>query len=366
MSKKAAAFIAIDQSHYIDHLAVIVSIMDIPFIVLTQDAFDSIKQFYPNIKAELQNETDITRERLISDYDVLFLSDLWSKETFLKHFSSLEKSFHKQLRRVVCPHGYSDKTFYFKAFAGEDLCLVYGQQMIDFFAKYNITETLSGIIRTGNHRYLYYRLNQSFYDKLAEELIFSGFKKKQPLIIYAPTWQDLTDSTTFFSAFMYILEKLPPEYNMLIKLHPLLELTDPASYYYILGLYEKQPNVVFTKDFLPVYPLLAKADLYLGDMSSVGYDFLTFNKPMFFLNKTPGNQQPYLFQCGTEIPNDRFKDLYSIINDNFAKDQTQLSQKRKEVYEYTFGQERSFEEIKSDILKSYDLPRWKGEVIPNG
>src|SRR4029078_13076147 len=113
------------------------------------------------------------------------------------------------------------------------------------------------------------------------------------------------------------MDQLPPDYNLLVKLHPRLELDEPGLYYHLIGKYEKKPNVLFLKDFPLVYPFLAKASLYMGDMSSVGYYFLPFDRPMFFLNQQKRDSKTdrglTLFQCGTEIHPDQYKDIHSII-----------------------------------------------------
>src|SRR5262249_34231107 len=141
-----------------------------------------------------------------------------------------------------------------------------------------------------------------------------------PIILYAPTWMDLEESSTFFDTYQYLLGNLPADYNMIVKLHPRLELDDTVNYYHIVGKYESKPNILFLKDFPLVYPLLAHTDLYIGDMSSVGYDFLPFNKPMFFLNKQKRDihhdRSSYLFRCGVSLLPDRFAQIYDVIAKN--------------------------------------------------
>lgn len=337
--------------------------MDIPLVVLGEEEAVLAHRYYPGVTVEQRDESDITPQSLISQYDILFLSDLWPKDKFFKQFGELEKTLHKELRRVFCPHGFSDKAFYFKMFANEDLCLVYGQHMIDFFAEQHILETLSGIVTIGNYRYLYYKQNQAFYEKLVEEELISHFDKKRPVIVYAPTWTDFENTTTFFNSYEFVMGQLPQDYNLIVKLHPRLELEDPANYYRIIGQYEKQPNILFTKDFLPVYPLLAKADVYLGDMSSVGYDYLIFDKPMLFLNKhaekpDKSNKRPYLFNCGIEIIPSQFSRIYRFVAQSLEDNQIELSPTRREAYRYTFGAERPFNVIKAEILEACNLPRW--------
>src|SRR5438105_1920604 len=59
---------------------------------------------------------------------------------------------------------------------------------------------------------------------------------------------------------------------------------DPDHYYKVMPEKTSKHNLLFITDFPLIYPLLAKTDIYLGDVSSIGYDFLFFQKPMFFFN----------------------------------------------------------------------------------
>jgi hypothetical protein len=348
------------QVHYIDHLAVICILMDIPLIFTDPIDQELGIQYYPGLNSKLLEYKEMTPEYLMTNYEVLFMTDLWDKYTFHEKFGPFEKKHQKILRHVHCPHGFSDKGFYLKKVADEDIALLYGQNMIDQLKHHHVFANLGNYVITGNYRYSFFKQHRSFYDEIVEKEVFSKFSKKQSVILYAPTWLDLEESTTFFDAYSYILGNLPDNYNLIVKLHPRLELDDTVNYYQIVGKYEKKPNIIFLKDFPLVYPLLAHTDIYLGDTSSVGYDFLPFNKPMFFLNKqkrdSKTDRSVYLFRCGIDIKPDAYPLLYQFIAANLEDDQIRFSQIREEVYKYTFGSEKSITEIKSDIIAAYNQP----------
>jgi len=50
----------------------------------------------------------------------------------------------------------------------------------------------------GNYRYTYFKQNRAFFDHVVKEEVLSRFSKPQPTILYAPTWLDLEESSTFF------------------------------------------------------------------------------------------------------------------------------------------------------------------------
>jgi len=327
--------------------------MDIPLLFLDEFDFQCGKKYYPGLSAFKVDYSQFSPEYLINHFDVSFMSDLWDRETIKEKFSSLEKKYGKRWRNVHCPHGFSDKGFYLQKTAMEDVALLYGDNMIDQLKHYGVWDLVNHYVITGNYRFTYFKQHKAFYDAIFHDEIQSRFDKVRPLILYAPTWLDLEESTTFFDYYSHILDHLPDEYNLLVKLHPRLELDDTVSCYRIMGKYEKKKNVFFLKDFPLVFPILAHTDIYLGDMSSIGYDFLAFDKPLFFLNKQKkelNDRSSFLFQCGTAIEPENFLNLYSVIEKSIQNDKENFSGVRKAMWEYTFGKERSFSEIKTDIL----------------
>jgi CDP-glycerol glycerophosphotransferase (TagB/SpsB family) len=359
IEKKGIALNPQAQTHYIDHLAVVCVAMDIPLLFIDEQDYNFGNTMYPGLNAQQEEFQNLNPEYLIARYDVLFMSDLWDRRTFHQKYAPLEKKYKKQLRHVHCPHGFSDKGFYLMKCANEDITLIYGQNMLDQLKHHGVFEHLNEYVISGNMRYSYYQQHKQFYDNLVQQLVFQKLDKSKPTILYAPTWLDLEESTSFFDAYQEIIGSLPDDYNLIVKLHPRLELDDNVRYYQIIGKYENKPNILFLKDFPLVYPLLAHTSIYIGDMSSVGYDFLAFNKPMFFLNKQQRDSQfdrgLYLFRCGVEIKPEDFSQLYQIIEKNIPLDK-QFHSLRKEVYDYTFGKERPFADIKADIIRAYNKP----------
>jgi hypothetical protein len=360
VEKKSVGIIPASVNYHLDHLAVICSLMNIPLMCIDDSEFDFASKFYPGLDVRKIEYEDFKPEYFINHYDVLFASDPWDRETFQAVYQKLEQQYQKQLRYVFCPHGFSDKGFYFKECADEDILLVYGQNMLDQFKHHEVLERLHSYVMVGNYRLTYYKMHRQFYDHLVKDVIVDHFDKSRTTILYAPTWFDGEQSSSFFDAASILLDRLPSEYNIIVKLHPRLELDDIAQYYHIIGKYEDRPNILFLKDFSPVYPILAYADIYIGDMSSVGYDFLSFNKPMFFLTKgrqDSNSRNAYLHRCGIEITPDQYEKTFQIIENNLRHDQEFFGKIREDVYHYTFGDEKSFSEIKKDIIEAYNKPR---------
>lgn len=347
-------------SHLTEHLAPICVIMDMPLLLTDEKHAVEAQKLYPKLKVKLMDWEDVTPQFLIEHYDVFFQSEPWKRHEFYANFRGLEEAYQKEVRNVHCPHGFSDKVFWLEKCVWEDIVLIYGENMIDLFKSLGVAEHLNAAPRVGNYRYLYYKLYQSHFDRLAEERVWSRFKRNQPTILYAPTCHDQDHTTSFMHA-AQLFEKLPSSYNLLVKIHPALEETDGPAVYQMMGKYEKKENIVFIQDFPPVYPLLAKSDLYIGDMSSIGYDFLSFNRPMFFLNQTKKDAKKdrnlFLYRCGFEILPEQYGELYQILDEQLPFDQERYGSIRKEIYRYTFGEEIPFDTIKERIMEATFSPK---------
>ncbi len=356
--KKGVAINYASHIHYNDHLAPISVIMGIPLMVVEEKDFDACKKYYPSVDIQLIDYQDFNPEYLISHFDVLFMSDLWDRDTFREKFAPLEKRYGKVMRNVHCPHGFSDKGFYLRKTAKEDIALVYGQNMLDQFKDEGVFDDLNQFVLTGNYRYTYYKMHKEHFDHLADEIVFNRLDPSKKTILYAPTWMDLEESSTFFELYTHILDNLPDDYNLIVKLHPQLELDDTSKFYQIIGKYQKRENIVFLTDCPLVFPLLARSALYLGDMSSIGYDFLAFNRPLFFLNKRDRDPDTtrglFLYRCGVDIRPANYPNLYSIITTYLESGEDTFSSIRKKIYDYTFGEERSFNAIKQEIIAAYN------------
>lgn len=210
----------------------------------------------------------------------------------------------------------------------EQHLLLYGQKMIDY-----IDEATGGSVppytHIGNFRHRYWRQNQAFFDSLIEKTFPLDPTKKT--LVYLPTWDDGESSSSYFHHCEQIVKELSSHYNLIIKPHPNLLEQDLKGISEELA--ENYP-IFHAPKFLPIYPLLDRADIYLGDFSSIGYDFLTFNRPMFFLNTQKRDASSdlglYIFQCGKEI--DHTQKLLPQLQDP----QEELQSTRKQVYDYTF------------------------------
>lgn len=298
-------------STHLDHLGVLSAILEIPLIVTDEKTYQLAKRYYPFCAVQLCEPSDLSLEYLAQSYDVIFETGHFFRAELAP---ALQLLYGKQMRFVYCPHGYSDKSTEGK----QDIALVYSE--------------------TGNYRLPFYLQHKAFYDARVNEVI--RFKKRLPIALYAPTWHARETPSSFLSSTQAIIEELGGDLNLIIKPHPYLFEQYPAQVIAVMGRYENHPSVHFLTDFPPIYPLLDKCAFYIGDYSSIGYDFLAYDRPLFFLPSD--GPMTALHQCGTCVHS--LKQLL-ISEDTF-------SEARRKLYAQVFGEEKPFDVLRKAIYSS--------------
>lgn len=299
-----AGLIFDDSRHYLDHLAPFCALLGCPLIFCEPELAEIATRFYPDLSIQYVPIWEIKLPKFTITCDTTPI---------------LKAGFPNQSTQILwLPHGNSDKGWngpYFESLQGE-IALVYGQRMIDFMSEKGV---FPKIIRVGNFRYAYYSKHLKK-DKLHEKNF-----------LYAPTWDDLENNNSFWTAFPLLAKQIPKDCNLWIKLHPNTIRQYGPQIEQIIGQYMAQPNIHFLPDEPPIYPLLAKCAGYIGDMSSIGYDFLTFNRPMYFLN---AKSFLPLHKCGLNLDPKNF---------DFSLDNS-YSQIQKTLYQYTFDAQTNWKE----------------------
>ena len=315
---KSAGLIYDHSIHYIDHLAPFCSLKKWPLIVCEGAIADLARRFYPDLQVIESNPRCLFLPPTIVSCGTKSL---------------IESSLGIQIASKILwlPHGNSDKGWkvpFFESLQGSETALVYGQKMIDFMAKKN---AFPPTIHIGNFRLYYAHKHRLFYKKIIKEEIH--LPKQNKTYLYAPTWQDAEDNSSFWKVFPSLASHLPNTCNLLVKIHPNTYSQHLIEIEVLIGRFQHKKNIFFLIDFPPIYPLLDLCDAYIGDMSSIGYDFLKFDRPMFFLNTKKGNAQNdpslFLYRCGIEIPPDQIPALFTLDGGSFTKI-------RKQIYDYTF------------------------------
>lgn len=305
MRKQGIAFT--QWSNHLDHLAPICELLDIPVIVDTPELAEIAAQFYPGLRVRLEHDP---KSDALIDYEVVFHA------TRVPRSVPREVGFPRHMRFVHCPHGWSDKVWWNKWMALEDVTLIYGDAQLRLFEEYGTAPYLKSYVRAGNYRYRYYLEQRKRLDRLVAERVYARLDPHRATILYTPTWNDIDSSSSFFAACAPMIEQLPKHYQLIIKIHPLMDYQAQARVDQLIASCSNRHRVVCLKEFPLVFPLLSCAAIYIGDRSSVGYDYLAFRRPMFFL-KTEDQRHvgvSRLDACGTAIHESQFGELYDVID----------------------------------------------------
>lgn len=315
---------------YLDHIGVLASILKIPLIVTEPDIVTTAQFFYPQLTCILKDPLEFSLKFLADNYDAIIVSGHFLTADMMPLFDTL---CDKKMRMIYCPHGNSDKGHSLKDGPKKDISLVYGKQMLDLLKKTGALKKISSYIICGNFRAHFYLNNKSFYDHMVDTAIYPHLDKQKKTLLYAPTWSDQENTSSFFDQCENIIKVLHRDFNLIIKLHPFLEEQAPAYVYSVIEKHKHTKNILFLSNFPPIYPLLNICDGYLGDFSSVGYDMLFFGKPMFFF----GSNEGAIYKCGQEIPADT--NPLTFIKENWQWNKDHFVSIRKKTYSYVFEEE---------------------------
>jgi hypothetical protein len=325
--------------HYLDHLGPFCALLDWPLIICDPSIFENAKKFYPNL-------------RLIEAPGPFGLGE-WISKQFTHIVSCSPRPLLQaalggfSFEPIWLPHGNSDKgqiSPYFEALHQESTLLVYGQKMSNFLKRDSILAERPRIIQIGSFRNLYYQKMASFYDKIS--LNYSFENPSLPTLLYAPTWEDSEGNCSFWNAFEILSRTLPASINLLVKPHPNTIHAHAPRIERLIGQH-RAGNLQFLLDLPLIYPLLSRCSALLGDRSSIGYDFLHFDRPMLFLDPHSLKNGRDLLSCGLPMAPDR------VFQCDWYAGRENLFQKRRSMRSFVFD-EISLKELRLKVLSATD------------
>ncbi|MBI3236594.1 MAG: hypothetical protein HYZ48_02670, partial [Chlamydiales bacterium] len=251
-SKKAVCgLIYGPQMHYVDHLAVLCDILKVPLLVTEEEIVQVVQTYYPNLDCRLYDYFSIGNE-VVSFYEIVFQSV--PRSFFDEAFFFSQKMAQKKVHTIWIPHGNSDKgnsISYMEGLNQEEAALLYGKQMCEYLQRKGSFDQLKGYVLTGNFRHTYYLENRPFYDSLVEREVLAKLPPSEKVVLYAPTWIDYERSSSFFDATVPLIENLPPQWNLIIKLHPNLKMQKLWEVGEMIEKYRDVPRVLFLDGFPP-------------------------------------------------------------------------------------------------------------------
>ena len=357
MTFKSAGILS-DQTLYLDHLIPVCELLDAPLFVTDEKVFAFGRKYYPpSFPIHYKTSQKLTPDFLVKNFNLILHPYYWAKQLTDHLFSEAQKAHRKKLRFLFVPHGNSDKGWHsdcMENYLHLDRALIYGIQMKEFLiAKHSLPEYFF----MGNLRLQYYHKHRAFFDALIDKVVAPYIDLKRKTLLYAPTWTDHENSCSLFQFVESVITHILPSWNMIVKIHPMLWEKQHAHTENLIHSLQGKKNLLFLKEFPLVYPLFSISNAYLGDHSSLGYDFLSANKPLFFLNPTGRSiidPSRLLHQCGVDVSLEKdLRKILAIQDDPFRK-------KRKKFYEHSFFPITA-EEVRKNIVNYYKKLSQEGE-----
>lgn len=102
--RHVAGLIYGNDPHYIDHLAPLCSLLEIPLIVTDEEIKESLDIFYPKL-AVIYIDTLSATSYVAEHYDILFYCG--ARAFFDDIFFFQQKLMNKKIHTIWCPHGNS-------------------------------------------------------------------------------------------------------------------------------------------------------------------------------------------------------------------------------------------------------------------
>jgi hypothetical protein len=353
------------EPHQVEHLAPWCEALGFPMLLPEQPDLASAARVYPGVAVERlagwtmpQTIGQLRAAVRKRGARVVLYSDLFGRNALRALFGGRRDA----PRVAYVPHGFSEKRQdWARGTAFQDIAVLYGQHAFDQLVALGVAPYLHHFLVSGNLRRAYHARHAAWFGSLLEPLGLAGARPGRTLL-YAPTWQDAIGSSSFFRAFAGFVGALPADWRLIVKLHPHLERYAQALDE--LAVLTRGRDVHLVRASPLTYPFLELADAYVGDMSSLAYDYLAYGRPMFFTNGKAGEASDAagsrLFACGTVIAQERVGDLYRIVDDAWATDGERFGEARAALDRYTHAPERSPDDVAGEMrfLATGPAPTW--------
>lgn len=159
----------------------------------------------------------------------------------------------------------------------------------------------------------------------------------KPTVLYAPTWNDRMGNTSIPKFGLEVIDGVPDDINLVIKLHPNTLRYDKKHYPNLKAAAAQKANIVFIDFSADIIPVMAMADLLIGDISSVTHEFIAFQRPLVFLDSGfhlfNRKERTWIWQAGDVVR--KRGQVWSTVLDRLAHPEV-FVEKRKEIMEQIY------------------------------
>lgn len=333
---KLAGLLLQNDAHHLDHIAPLCALLSAPLITNCEHIHTLVSRFYPCLEVIKKEDVELPLWTVYSFTHLITTTPKPLVDLFLFPHQDLTG---KKITTFWCPHGFSDKGSsvpFFEALADEDGLFYYGDAMLSTLKKKLHQLHHKELFSLGNYRMHYSQKHASFYKPLLQNL----FPKGKKLILYAPTWSDGENSSSVDALLPHLVDFIPENIQLLLRLHPNTLKKSSLQVKKAIKKANGHPQITLVNHIPTVLPILSQTDVFIGDRSSIGYDFLPFNRPMFF---APGNSATPcpLFDSGKILTEKEYPHIFSTIEKEIKRP-TNLEKQRNSLYNQVFDPNPNF------------------------
>lgn len=333
MTARTAGCAVAWHAHHLEHLAPVAALMGVPVLMSDAPGHFAAARSYPGLEVRWiaggigpgAIDAGLAAAKALAPR-VVYLSDLYPRERLARGLGGEHAP-----RVVYVPHGFSEKRQAWAAgTADQDVALLPGPLAVEQLHAMGVGERLPPIVYSGALRRRAYVGHRAFFDARAAERGLVAWTSG-PTVLYAPTWSDAIGSSSFLAAFSGMAAGLPDGWRLVLKLHPHAEAQAPLVDRLVA--LAARPGIVVLRNESLVFPWLERADAYVGDMSSLAYDYLAYDRPMVFLNRAAGSAADAsgsrLFACGAVLGPERYAEAYATVEAIRANDRARYGRLRE-------------------------------------
>ncbi|MEM1283311.1 MAG: hypothetical protein AAGG81_07140, partial [Chlamydiota bacterium] len=143
-------FCHMDIIEFFDHIIPLSFILNIPIYINDDPISMSLcEKYYPQANIKELSLKESTPQYFVANYDYMVFPSHVEREE--EHLLAESKKQGKKLCIMFCPHGFSDKTYYWLEYTKKDYVFVYGQNMLDIFDEIGISLDPERCIMVGNY-----------------------------------------------------------------------------------------------------------------------------------------------------------------------------------------------------------------------
>lgn len=333
-------FIYDHDERYLDVLAPLSALLNIPLLVTESPTSHHIESFYPSVNCHIIPRDHICNETLkqhnviISCHPTYQMNELFSVSSTIQKNNPLFIWFPSQQKEEYASYEHLDQ---------EQIILVWGEALLQNLQTHGVSLSIFRTLMTGDIKHTYAQKMKKFYQNLLDKTLFSFLSKEHPSYLLAPVFYQNKEKKSLLKTVTDLIENAPSTINLIVKINPLDQIHEKKIIEKIKEKTKSLINVFSIIDY-PVIPALFNIieGMFTNNVS-YAYHFCIYDKPLYFLDVPPpplfSSITPFLckkINCFPELPLEKkpysIKKMIHSLNFDHSVTQSTLAKSLKKAY----------------------------------